>query len=757
MQKIRFFLILFVLPISLLAQQRTKIFLQSSTRGTTVKDISYLRNPVFQHAGAVLSCDSAVYYEKQNVFEAFDNVHIVQGDTINIYSTRLTYNGNTKIAHLTDNVRMIDKESILTTNILDYNMGIKVGTYVQGGKIVNKDVTLTSKNGYYFSNTRDAYFRYNVVVVTPQSTIKSDSLVYNTLTNWAFFHGPTNISGKGDNLYTEDGAYNTKTEYAYFGKKNLYTNGSKSLKGDSLYYDGIAGYGKAIRNIVFKDTSDKTILYGQKGMYYKIDERAVVTKNAYVGQGTKDSIKINNKLQPDTIWIGADTLVTQMVLQKTLKLIEFPILKKDNELGEEEGPEEPKIGAKPRAAARKPEPVASSAAPKKLSKQEKKEAAKLKDSVSTDSIGIKKPDIVSIKDSIKLKIPDSTLKKANLATIKDSIKVKIPDSVLKKANLGMIKDSLKVKIPDSTLKKVDSLAKKTDSLIKKTIDPQKAKAVVSAKAKDAAAAISKPGAVKDLLKKPGLNDSLPVNPLDTIKARSIKAFHNVRVYKSNMQAVADSLFYTSADSTLRWYGSPIIWSQGSQQTGDTIHLRLKNNKLNTLQVLKNGFLVNVNADSAKFNQVKGKLITAFFNDKGELMTMFVDGNAESVYNNRREKDSVYIEMSQTVSSRIKVLFKNKEIHTILNIKDTEGIKVPIAELKADVILTGFIWKPELRPLSKKEVINGKAKPKGKAATAVKKIISPTKSALTPGKKATEAPAAPSNRKTAAKPGLSRRQ
>lgn len=663
-------------PFSLLAQQRTKIILKDSRVGNTdgKKNISYLKYPVFSHENAILTCDSAVFYQNDNVFEAFKNVHINQGDTINIYSDHLTYNGNTKIAHLTNNVRMIDKESVLTTNVLDYNMATKVGTYVEGGKIVNKDVTLTSKNGYYFSNSRDSYFRYNVVVVTPQSTIKSDTLRYNTLTNWTYFYGPTNIKGKEDNLYTENGAYNTKTEYAYFGKKNLYTNGTKSLKGDSLYYDGIAGYGKAVRNIIFKDTADKTVLYGQLGYYYKIDERAVVTKNAYVGMGTKDSITVNNKLQPDSLWLGSDTLETQMVLQKTLKLIESPVLKQNNELGDPEKPQKNNTSAAPGMTA---EEIGIT---KKSDKKGSKDKAKTnkQDNKATkpvDSIATK-----AVKDSLATKIP---LPKDSL--LKDSIAQKKPD-------VPLIKDSLKVtKDPLKTIK-MEIAGKKPDSLLKKNV-----------------------------------KDSLPVNPLDTVKTRSIKAYHNVRVYKSNMQATADSLFYTSADSTLRWYGNPILWSQNSQQTGDTIYLRLKNNKLNTLQVVDNAFQVNVNADSARFNQIKGKLITAFFKD-GELSTMFVDGNAESVYYNRG-KDSVYTDMNQTVSSRIKILFKDKEITHILTVKEPEGIRVPIAELKEDVLLTGFTWKPELRPLSKKEAINGK--PKAKPTTA--KASGTKKPAISKGK------------------------
>ncbi|ETZ20102.1 hypothetical protein N824_07765 [Pedobacter sp. V48] len=667
-------------PFSLLAQQRTKIILKDARIGNTdgKKNISYLKFPVFSHENATLTCDSAVFYQNDNVFEAFKNVHINQGDTINIYSDHLTYNGNTKIAHLTSNVRMIDKESVLTTNVLDYNMATKVGTYVEGGKIVNKDVTLTSKNGYYFSNSRDSYFRYNVVVVTPQSTIKSDTLRYNTLTNWTYFYGPTNIKGKEDNLYTENGAYNTKTEYAYFGKKNLYTNGTKSLKGDSLYYDGIAGYGKAVRNIIFKDTADKTVLYGQLGYYYKIDERAVVTKNAYVGMGTKDSITVNNKLQPDSLWLGSDTLETQMVLQKTLKLIESPVLKKNNELGDPEKPQKNNASQAPGMTA---EEIGIT---KKSEKKEAKEKAKTakkdnKNTKPTDSTAIK-----AVKDSLLTKV---SLPKDSLS--KDSIAQKKPDTPLIKDSLNTAKAPIKAIKTDISGKKTDSLSKKADSL-------------------------AKPGnVVKKIDATIKTTDSLVKNPLDTVKTRSIKAYHNVRVYKSNMQAKADSLFYTSADSTLRWYGDPILWSQNSQQTGDTIYLRLKNNKLNTLQVIDNAFQVNVNADSARFNQIKGKLITAFFKD-GELSTMFVDGNAESVYYNRG-KDSVYTDMNQTVSSRIKILFKDKEISHILTVKEPEGIRVPITELKEDVLLTGFTWKPELRPLSKKEVISGKPRTKPAAS------------------------------------------
>ncbi|MBB5648072.1 OstA-like protein [Pedobacter cryoconitis] len=755
-------LLFFFFPLSLsaqqnamqTAQQRTKIILQSSERSKiiTKTDITYLRKPVFKQDNAILTCDSAVFYTSKNYFEAFNNVHINQADTINIYSDFLTYDGNAKLAHLTSNVRLLDRTSVLTTNVLDYAMAPKVGTYVSGGKIVNKDATITSKNGYYFANSRDAYFRYNVLVVTEQSTIKSDTLRYNTLTNWAYFYGPTNIREKdGGNLYTENGAYNTKTTYAYFGKNNLYTSGSKSLKGDSLYYDGRAGYGKAVRNIVFKDTIDKMLMHGQLGYYYKKDQRTLVTKNAYAGMGTSDSILVKEVKRPDSLWLGADTLETQMVLQKTLKLIKGPVIKKDNELGEESR-EGSKVGSKKAKPADPKKPGVSVAGNGKNPKAPPiKLVLTAKDSVKRDSMLKAKVPIQKI-DSIfrkaaELKALDTLQKKAAIAKIDAVIKNGIP--VLSKETLKA--DSLKSGLKaDPTVKKVSPpkpapAVKITDPAL--TTDTSKIKTGIT-KVKTDTAKLKSDGVkiktdtaklktgVKPVIKKT-TKDSLPFNPADTVLTRSIKAYHHVNVFKSNMQAKADSLFYTSADSTLRWYKNPIIWSQNSQQTGDTIYLQLRNKKINSVQIISNAFAVNVDpVDSAKFNQIKGKMITGFFKD-GALNSMYVDGNAESVYFTKTDDGKKYDKMNQTISSRIKVNFRKNEISDVVPIKDVEGATTPVADIKQDVILTGFIWKPELRPRSKRDITNPKivAKPKAATKPVVKAGAKP--GVKTPGKPATK--------------------
>jgi lipopolysaccharide export system protein LptA len=692
-----------ICPFVLLAQTRTQIKLETAEHANydTKVSAAYLRKPVFSHDGAILTCDSAVLYSARNYFEAFGNVHINQGDTLNIYSDLLNYDGNAKKAHLDKNVKLVDRENTLTSNVLDYDMVAKIGKYTTGGKLVNKDATITSTEGFYFSNTRDAYFKINVRVVTAgKTTISSEeTLRYNTGSNWTFFYGPTHIKNKEDKLYTEDGAYNTKSENALFGKKNLYTNGSRSLKGDSLYYYGKQGYGKAVKNILFKDTKDQTNLWGQLGEYYRDEERVVVTQKAYVGIGTKDSITVNNKKIPDTLWMGADTLESQRSLVKDLKLLERPVVKKDNEIGTEDEKEKAEKD-KEKAEARKllqaqgeaiKEENKKAADPnRKLSRKERKQLEKEGE----------KPKIV-----VPAPPPIDSLANASLKLRRDSL---VADS------LSKLK---KIAIPSAA--KVDSVKtkiQKTATSTAKTKETSTGKTANATAVKNAANQVAKPV----------LKDTVVTNPADTVRARVIKAFHNVRVYKSNMQAKADSLFYTSADSTLRWYKNPILWSDGTQQTGDTINVFFKNSKIHNFQVLQNGFIVNVEGDSTKFNQVKGKIITGFFVN-GELRNMYVDGNAESIYyskNNKGEYDNV----NQTVSSRLTFKFIEKELTHIVTIREVEGAVDPLHKLTKEALLTGFIWKPELRPTSKADIIKGvpvASKPKAKV---------PTKTATTTGTK-----------------------
>src|SRR5690606_2660792 len=197
--------------------------------------------------------------------------------------------------------------------------------------------TLTSVHGYYFENSRDAYFRKNVVVNTESATIYTDSMRYNSASKMTYFYGPTNIQGTNGNLYTENGDYNTQTKFARFGKNNLYTEGSKFLRGDSLLYDGQTGNGRAIKNVIFVDTAQHLVMHGQLGTYNKSTEKTIMTDRAYIVLATEETerdtvdslertrastedtvsseaeIVLSDQSRSDSIYMTADTLMSQVI------------------------------------------------------------------------------------------------------------------------------------------------------------------------------------------------------------------------------------------------------------------------------------------------------------------------------------------------------------------------------------------------------------------------------------------------------------
>ena len=91
-------------------------------------------NVLLRHDDVYLYCDSAHLNQKSNSFKAFGHVKIEQGDSLEIYSKRLNYNGNTKIGHLYHNVKMINGEVTLYTDTLIYNREKNLGYYTCGGK-----------------------------------------------------------------------------------------------------------------------------------------------------------------------------------------------------------------------------------------------------------------------------------------------------------------------------------------------------------------------------------------------------------------------------------------------------------------------------------------------------------------------------------------------------------------------------------------------------------------------------------------------
>jgi lipopolysaccharide export system protein LptA len=115
----------------------------------------------------------------------------------------------------------------------------------------------------------------------------------------------------------------------------------------------------------------------------------------------------------------------------------------------------------------------------------------------------------------------------------------------------------------------------------------------------------------------------------TDNGRIIKAYHNTKIFKSDMQGVCDSLIYSFSDSTIKMFVNPVIWADSNQITGDTMIVYRNSEGIERLETFNNGFLIEKDANGL-FNQIKGKQVTAFFNES-KLNKVFVNGNGRSIY------------------------------------------------------------------------------------------------------------------------------
>ncbi len=255
-------------------------------------------NVICEHEGALLYCDTAYIYTETNLMLARGNILITKGDSIRVTGDRLNYDGRTKLATLENNVKCVERDMTLTTNVLTFDVSRSVADYYNGGTIVDKENTLVSKNGHYYSATKEAAFHNDVVLTNPDYKMNSDTLRYNFNNKTSYFLGPSIIISQSDYIYCENGWYDTKREKAAFSKNALLVTAQQKLRGDSLVYDRIKKVGIAFRNVTLVDTSNRSLLFGDYIEYRQQKSEAIATKKAVYAR----------LMDKDTLFIAADTL-----------------------------------------------------------------------------------------------------------------------------------------------------------------------------------------------------------------------------------------------------------------------------------------------------------------------------------------------------------------------------------------------------------------------------------------------------------------
>ncbi len=310
LQAILFILLIgFVTTIDLHAQSSKKIQIKYAGK-LTIDEENYPGAKILtrddaeqvhiEHGGSNLWCDKAIHFSKENFIEAYGNVILKQGDTINMTSKYIEYSGITEFAFASGDVVMKDPNSTISTDTLYFDRAKEQAYYKSGGTVIkDSSGTITSKIGRYYMNLKKYQFVEDVVLVSDETTINSDYFDFYSDTGYAYLFGPSTINTETSKTYCEKGFYDTENKVGYALKKARIDYDNRIIEGDSLYFDNNTSFASATNNIKVTDTINKSIVKGHYAEVFKEKDSLFITKRAL-------AITVQEK---DSVYIHADKIM----------------------------------------------------------------------------------------------------------------------------------------------------------------------------------------------------------------------------------------------------------------------------------------------------------------------------------------------------------------------------------------------------------------------------------------------------------------
>ncbi len=185
---------------------------------------------------------------------------------------------------------------------------------------------------------------------------------------------------------------------------------------------------------------------------------------------------------------------------------------------------------------------------------------------------------------------------------------------------------------------------------------------------------------------------------DSARDRFVEAYYNVKIFSDSLQAVGDSLFYSSEDSAFRLFKNPVVWSHESQLSGDTIYLFTLNKKPKRMYAYENAISAQkVGPDY--YNQVKGRTINGYFIN-GEMDYVRAKGSAESIYY-AQDDSSKFIGVNRATADVIDMYFKERQADRVVFRSNLIGTSYPMRQADPNEMrLHNFQWLDNRRPKTK---------------------------------------------------------
>lgn len=649
------------------------------------------------HNGAVITCDSAVRYNDM-LIECFGHV-LINKNTTYVYGDRADYNGLQNEARVySELVKVVDGDATLYTRRFLFNTLDNVGKFGNGGVVVKGENLLESDRGYYYANRREVACVERVEMRNETYQLKGDSVIYDLQTDHAYFFDNTNIwNQQGDYLYADRGEYEKPDELYSLTRNGYVLTDKQELWSDSLDYYRATGHLVLRRNIQIDDTEHKSLAFGDYGEYWKEPVRALLTR--------RPAVVSYDPQQGDSLFMRADTIWVLTVFPfadaDTLRSDSLPT--QADSAGLRSPSRTP--GARPSAGADSlGHDQLSARGADSLARPARENASAQTAPADAESVSAAS-EPASVADSTALFRADEPAEELT----PEQQRARLKEQALKereeaRARLLARQERLarkaerrgKTYVPadSAELHRLDSLIRIGTQLPDSLPAPADTTAVGAPVAADSLRAA----------------DSIPpaLTAADSMY-RMVKAYRDVRMFRSDFQAVCDSLVAFSSDSTIHLYIDPVLWNETNQVTSDVMDVFTEHEQIERVEFVGRPMMI-TELDTMYYNQVTGKEMTAFFLNN-QIFRNDVNGNVQTIYYLQEDDSPRVVNLLVVEGGSMTSYIEQRKVDKIVYRANPVATIYPLDKIPEDqnLFLKDFKWEAERRP-TQRDVFDRRIRP-----------------------------------------------
>ena len=190
---------------------------------------------------------------------------------------------------------------------------------------------------------------------------------------------------------------------------------------------------------------------------------------------------------------------------------------------------------------------------------------------------------------------------------------------------------------------------------------------------------------------------VPVVEQDTTIVGLLTASGNARMFRTDVQALCDSIVFFQLDSIARLYSNPVVWNEEGrhQYVADSIAVLIGDDRLKQADLMGNAFVIIQESDIC-FDQIKAAEMMAYFDTSATLRRFDALGGTSALF--YLEENGDFATANRVECTMMSAYLEGGQLDRVYYFENPKNNAYPVVKLPPDEKeLRGFNWRSEERP------------------------------------------------------------